>query len=293
MYRFLLLALLAGCAHVPTSHRGGGYDVAARSFRKDGVALAPVTFVADLPAPPLTPPGEPSAVQVQLEVGDPGPPPTVLDTADPQHAAFLRNDRVGNVRFAGGFVYVDGRGVDVRTRLIELGYDAEYRQQAEQWLKAVVDDALAKRRLPVARVPGMPLPGPDRLPSASPKQILGQDDANNPVTALRPQPLTLEQRQAWAAAAGGRTVLLVPMVRTFLTHNGGWFLGQTWGCRAGERVELLLVAYDLGTGEPIWWHAPFVQRFERTSTPSSAEIDAGLAEVRRDVEKQLRKRLLK
>jgi hypothetical protein len=292
MNRLFLLALLVGCAHVPPAHHGGGWDVAARSVRRDGIALAPVTFVADLPAPPLTPPGAPSAVQIQLEVGDPGPPPTILDTADPQHAAFLRNDRVGNVRFAGGFIYVDGRGVDVRARLVELGYDAEYRQQAEQWLKATVDDALARRKVRVARVPAGSLPGPDRLPSAPPKDRIGQDDANNPVTVLRPQPLSLEQRQAFAAASGGRTVLLVPMVRTFVSHNGGWFVGQTWGCKAGERLELLLVAYDLGTGEPIWWHAPFVQHFEKTSTPSSAEIDAGLAVARRDLERQLRKRLL-
>lgn len=280
----LLALLLAGCAHAPKPVHAPAWDDA--KARLDTLEVAPVVFVANLPAPPLPPLSGGDAVS-SLQEDDKGPPPTVLDPENPQHAAFLRNDYVGNVRFGGGVVRVGDVSLDARARLVELSQEEAWRAQAAKWLDGVLDTELG-----APEVGAFSVPGPEREKFRGVHPDDGHDNVNLPRTTLEPAPLTEAQR-AEAVAAGADGLVLVPMVRQYLTHNGGWFLGQQWGCMSGARLETLLVVYDVPTGQPVWWLATEATRRDGPASPSAAELDQALLTVEEETAEVLRKRLLR
>jgi hypothetical protein len=91
----------------------------------------------------------------------------------------------------------------------------------------------------------------------------------------------------WTGDAPGPFVL-VPYLRNYLFHNGGWFLGQEWGCTGGARVEVLFVLYDTRTGAAAWWMDATGRHIQPLQgQPSRAESDQYLRWSELQVEEQL------
>jgi hypothetical protein len=126
-----------------------------------------------------------------------------------------------------------------------------------------------------------------RLPTRGLHPDDGNDDINAPRTALAALPLGRCMHEVTPP-----DVLIVPVVRTYLTHNGGWFVGQAWGVPGGARVEAHLVFYD-GKSGAVLREASALGRvlLEGRSQPSAAELDAALLEAEMRVVKGLSRAL--
>jgi hypothetical protein len=74
---------------------------------------------------------------------------------------------------------------------------------------------------------------------------VGRDNQPLPRFALEPGGL--------ADPPEGTDVIVVPWVVRWYSHNGGWFLGQTYGTSAGARVRVFLVTHDASTGDALAW----------------------------------------
>ena len=292
--RALLLGLLAtvGCAARAPIVTSGRVDAElARSILADGVSIAPVVLMQDLPAPPVPPSPAMGQIEAGLREGEEHlPAPSVLDVTDPRDAAFLRNEFFGNIRFGGGFVRTGDVAPEVRARLIELGLDDRYAADGARWLADAVPRVLSAAAVPLgAPAPAVaPVPERRRFRGMHPED--GHDNLNLPRTDLVPTPLDDAAR---AATAGSRWVL-VPYLRAYYTHNGGWFLGQTFGCTAGARVEALVVLYDTVSGRPAW-SMPLVGRHiqPQKGQATTAELDQYLLWSEAVAEAQLARGWLK
>lgn len=279
-----MLLLIVACARPPV-YSVDGPGVSWSDLRRDGVGVAPVVLVRDLPAPPLPPAAAPRAVEEGLEIAH-LPPPTVLDPA--RDAAFLRNDYVGNVRFGGGFVRTGDVALEVRARLIEFGSEDTLAEVGRVWLAGAVAEALDARKLRVTRVE-LAAPPPTHVPVRGQHEDDGRDNLNLPRLRLRPAPLPEADRPATAPRW-----LLVPYLRAYYTHNGGWFLGHQWGTTGGARVEVLLALYDGTTGQPAWWMEATGRHIQgAVSQPSTSELDQYLLWSEDEVEESLRRGLFR
>lgn len=243
------------------------------------LAVTPVVRVADVPAPPLPALAPPTEIEAQLDDAN-LPAPTVLDpVAD---AAFLRNEFAGNVRFGGGFVRAGGVQLEVRGRLIEFTEQERYDAMGRAWLAETVGGLLDGA--PAAPAPSDP--ALDRVAVRGLHPDDGHDDVNLPRTSLVARDL------GHPLEAAGADYVLVPYLRSYYTHNGGWFLGQEYGCMAGARVEVLLAVYDADTGAVVWSLAALGRTISaRQGQPSRAEADQNLLWAEDEVEETLRKRL--
>ncbi len=270
------LIFLAGCAHIEARVERFGERV-----RPGAITVSPVVVVADLPGAPIgsvAPPGE-----IESMVGADGQaPPTVLDpVAD---AAFLRNDFVGNVRFGGGFIRTGAVALETRARIIEPQPSDALRTQGTAWLQSATTAALADRRIDIvdASAPPAGLTLTWR-PTRGEDPEDGHDDVNLPRTGLVPTAVD-------ASTLPG--TWLVPYLRAYYTHNGGWFLGQRWGCMAGARVDVELVLYV--EGKPIWWmEAAGRSLDEKVAQATTAELDQHLLNAEQQVERALEKGLFR
>lgn len=247
---------------------------------RGAVAVAPVVLVADVPAPPLPAIAPPTEIEAQLEDQGTLPAPTILDpVAD---AAFLRNELVGNVRFGGGFVRAGAVQLEVRARLIEFAEQERYEDLGRTWLAGALDELLDGA--PAAPAPADP--ALDRVPTRGLHPDDGHDNVNLPRTTLVARDL------GHPLEAAGADYVLVPYLRNYYTHNGGWFLGQEFGCMGGARVEVLLAVYDADTGAVVWSLAALGRTISaRQGQPSRAEADQNLLWAEDEVEETLRKRL--
>lgn len=263
---FLLFAL--GCAKLPPTSHGPAFTEFRDALAAEGVELLPTVLVEDQPAPPLPPLKPPTEIEARLRLGEEYlGTPTVLDPSVPQAAAFLRNDYIGAVRFGGGLIRTGETALEVRARLIEFSAQVELRQQGAAWLDETVRAVLAAGQVPVLAPAGGFLPPPvSRRPVRGFNQEDGHDNLNLPRVAIEPA-------VAEPAAVGPRWVV-VPYLRGYVMHNGGWFLGQEWGCPGGARVEALLVVYDRRSGQPAWWQAATGRHIqEMKSQPSRSQMD--------------------
>jgi hypothetical protein len=270
-----VIALLLACAHGRPDVHLAERSKALKAGIHAGLQVAPVVAVRNVPAPPL--PAPPPAGPVELELREREehlPAPTVLDVTDPLHSAFLRNELLGNVRFGGGFIRSGASALEVRARLIELGDMERLGGQGTAWLHEQVEALVA--RTPHRDAP--PIAGPlERRPKRGLDPEDGHDNVNLPRTELVPGSI----------AEAGPGWLLVPYLRAYLTHNGGWFVGQEYGCLGGARVEVLLVLYR--DGAPTWWQAATGRVVNHAhGQPSGAEMDQFLLEAEDQVERQLR-----
>lgn len=285
-----MLALLfaLACAKLPPTHHGPGFDQVLKSAAAEGIERAPAVVVADLPAPPLPPAREATQIEARLLAGQEHlGEPTALDPENPEHAAFLRNDYIGAVRFGGGLIRTGETALEVRARLIEFSAQAELRTQATAWLDTTARDLLTANRLPELR-PTAPVDAPTvgRVPVRGANELDGRDNLNLPRVSLEPMPI--------AASETGPRWLLVPYLRGYTMHNGGWFLGQEWGTPGGARIEVLIVVYDRRSGQPVWWQSATGRHVEEMKAqPSRAQMDQYLLWAEDSIEDQLARGFLK
>lgn len=290
--RAALLSLLLGVAacakHDPVVTSGPLDAEMIRAVRAEGVSIAPVVRMQDLRAPPLPVSAAVGQIEAGLLEGEAHlPPPSVLDPDNPRDAAFLRNEFFGNIRFGGGFVRTGDVALEVRARLIELGVDERYASDGSRWLADVIPSVLDATNVPVrAAAPGLsPVPERRRFRGLHPED--GHDNVNLPRTDLVPTELV-------PAESTGPRWVIVPYLRSYYTHNGGWFLGQAFGCTAGARVEALVVLYDTVSGRPAW-SMPLVGRYiqPQKGQASTAEMDQYLLWAEDKAEAQLSRGWLK
>lgn len=281
--KIALVLLLTACAgHRPprptVDATVSGAAPALRTLQADGVAVAPVVLVRDLPAPPLPPTVAPGRIEEQLvdpELGEPTP-------LDPERdAVFLRGDYVGNVRFGGGVLLAGDVGLQARARILEFGAEAEYGSLGAAWLADSVDRALDARGVPRDVTAAPPDLTVDRTPFRGLHEDDGRDNVNLPRMVLRPGRLA-------PMPDAPRPWVLVPYLRVYYTHNGGWFLGQQYGTMAGARVEAIVALYDARTGAPVWWMDALGRHLDAaTASPSTAQLDQYLLWAEDDVEAAL------
>lgn len=264
LWWIVVCGLSLGCAERARVSTTGGARPGADA------PWAPVVVVADLPTPPPVAPEAPGPVEQQLV--DDAAPATVLDPV--RDGAFLRNDFVGNIRFGGGIVRTGAVALETRARLIELQPLPTLRQQGVEWLTGVLTE-----RLGPATAAAWPTATLRHVSARGSDPDDGRDNLNLPRTTLVPEPVP--------DAPAGR--VLVPFLRSYYTHNGGWFLGQRWGCLAGARVDVLVVLYD--GGRPVWWTEAAGRSLGGAAQATPAELDQRLLDAEAQVRDALRARL--
>ena len=242
------------------------------------VGLAEVQLVRDLPAPAAAPPLE--SPRVPLDADN---PPTVLDPD--RDGPFLRNEYAGVVQFGGGFIREGDVALETRARHLTFSEQDAYAQLGGAWLADVVKHALEVRGVEVvpAQAPGVRVTRTSRRGSHPDD---GQDNVNLPRTELTPERLTFPE--------GAPDWVVVPLVRTYLAHNGGWFQGQTYGCMAGARVEALVVLYETRSGAPVWWMTATGRHLdERVAQATRAQLEDYVLAAEARAERALRRHLLR
>ncbi len=287
-----LILVVTACAKREPIVSSGKLDPdIARAVRAEGVSIAPVVRMQDLPAAPIAPSLAMGEIEARLREGEEHlATPSVLDVENPRDAAFLRNEFFGNIRFGGGFVRTGDVALEVRARLIEFGLDARYAADGTRWLSDALPRVLDAVDVPIgAPAPAVaPVPERQRFRGLHPED--GHDNVNLPRTELIPAALDSAQR----ATLGGSRWVIVPYLRSYYTHNGGWFLGQTFGCTAGARVEALVVLYDTVSGRPAW-SMPLLGRHiqAQKGQASTSELDQYLLWAEGTAEAQLERGWLK
>lgn len=269
---FVVILGLFGCVKKEPLASSGKLDAATlRAIRTEGVAVAPVVALQDLPAPPIAHGPSAGEIEQRLLTGEEHlAKPTVLDPNSPRDAAFLRNEYFGNIRFGGGFIRTGEVALDVRARIVELGFEDAWRADGMRWVEAMIPRVLDAADVRLGPVGPAVAPVPERVRHRGLHPEDGTDNVNLPRYELVPTALSEAER----AAAASWPWLLVPYLRLYYAHNGGWFLGQTSGCMAGARVEAFVVIYDTRTGRPVW-HATTVGRHiqPRVGQASSSELE--------------------
>lgn len=256
----MLLWLVLACGPKPTLLTEGEAP-SLSALRAAGVGLAPVQLVQDLPAPPLPTPPPPGVVEQGLQ-NESDAAPTVLDPV--RDAAFLRNEFIGNIRFGGGYIRTGDVALDARARFIEFNSQDTYRTQATRWLQGAVIALLDDRSIPFAPVEGAA--AAERVVRRGMHAEDGRDDLNVPRTDLVPGPLT--------PVDTAHRYVVVPYLRAYYSHNGGWFVGQEYGCMAGARIEVTLALVDTTSNRSVWWSAVTGRHLDlRVAQPSTAELD--------------------
>jgi hypothetical protein len=286
----LVLMMLIGCAKPPPTSYGPAYDELRSTLEKEGVVALKTTFVMDLEAPALPPPHVATEVEARLSIGDEhlGDPTVIDPSTNPVHAAFMRNDYIGAIRFGGGLVRMGETALEARARIIEFSIGEEMRTTGSGWLDETVADLTKRARVPLLVAGGADstVPTVDRKSIRGSNELDGRDNLNHPRVAI--SPLTM------APEANGSRWVLVPYLRNYYVHNGGWFLGQEWGCSGGARVEVMLVVYDRRSGQPAWWQVATATHIQSMKAqPSRAEMDQYLLWAEDEVEEQLQRGFLK
>ena len=166
---------------------------------------------------------------------------------------FEAGDTVGFTTHKGGFVHQAGAGGYVRSKEVIIEQHAEYQARVSRWTQDRVGRALSATKVnwrPFENAAALTVPKPLRNELLAVESPDGKDDVNMPyvefATAARwgsPSLASLVPPQGASEEA-----VLVPTVLYYYAHNGGWFLGQEWGCVAGARFRLLLALYRVRDG---------------------------------------------
>ncbi len=268
-----VLFLIACAARLPT------HGAVPRDLHQ--VGLADVQLVRDIPAPGAPP--RPTSAPMRAALDDGLAPPTVLDPdAD---GPFLRNDYTGVVQFGGGFVREGEVALETRARLLTFSEQDSYATLGRAWLGDTVARVLRAKDLHVVPLHVSPVPV-TRTPRRGSHPDDGEDNVNLPRVELTPGPI--------APSGEGPAWVVVPLLRTYLAHNGGWFLGQEHGCMAGARIEALVVLYDARSGAPVWWATATGRHLdERTAQATRAQLEDYLLAAEGQVARELGRRLLR
>ncbi|RMG17842.1 MAG: hypothetical protein D6729_08000 [Deltaproteobacteria bacterium] len=254
-----------------------------------GAACSPVgTWVRRGPAAP--------ALEETLAVA----PPLLLSELPGavEKDAFAEQMIVGHVHLSGGYVEIETeRGIQYRSKNVEVHSRARYTRQARQWLAGVVE-AIASERMGgqvrrLKRIDAAKLPAPKRIYARGSGPLDRRDDQNLPRYALRPRPLTEAARAQLKREVGSRWLLL-PILVYYYSHNGGWFIGQTLGTGAGARGRVFWVLYDLESGEPVHYGEVEARRIDRyVFSPNSTQVEDYLIAIEEGLDRALRGALLR
>lgn len=208
---------------------------------------------------------------------------------------FEDNLTVGHVQLSGGYIVSDTEmGMQYRSKEVEIRATDAYAEQARTWLDETVRAVLADEGIRTVRIAALSpsgLPPPRRTEVRGSGPLDRRDNQNLPRFELTPQPLDAQMREALPDLQGA-TLLLVPMVVYYYSHNGGWFVGQTYGCAGGARVRVLWTLYDPQTGALLHWgdiEARHVDEY--VSSPNSSQVDDYLIAVETELERQLGRHL--
>lgn len=231
-----LLLLASGCASAHTTWRGELFR-----GKPPVIAVAPARALADVPG-------------------------AVTDDA------FFEGLFIGNILFSGGYTVVqDHGGMQNVSTNIAFEREEAYRETALGVLDRCIADALDHhhaRWMPFADlgVDGTPAPRHDVIRGTVKGD--GKDDQHLPHFELHPSPAP------GIVAPEGADAVLVPWVVHYYTHNGGWFLGQTYGSGSGGRFRVLWALYDATTGQVLAWAEHEAQDLSHADfSPNSALIE--------------------
>jgi hypothetical protein len=183
---------------------------------------------------------------------------------------------VGDVVFSGGFEVeeIDG-AMQNRSTQVELGSQERYRADTLAWTRECLGGALGvEGRDFVWTDAPAEVPTPERRNLRGSSSSDGHDNQALPLFHLAPRSLPSP-----ITVPAGADVLLVPFVVHSYSHNGGWFLGQTYGSASGARLRWFVVAYD-ATGTPVG-HVDVEARTETPGlfSPNSSQVEDHRIEV--------------
>ena len=214
-----------------------------------------------------------------------------------RNAAFEAGYFVGHLHLAGGYVVIKtDRGMQHRSKTIEFSEQERYLKLASDWVEKSIHSALTWRRIEFVPVEALAmeavaLPKKRELRGSASSDL--RDNQNLPRFDLEPTPLD-ETMRAALPDLGGAPLLLVPYVTTYYSHNGGWFVGQTYGTGAGARIRLMWAIYDTTDGRVLRWgeiQARHLEPYE--NSPNSTQVDDYLMIIEEALTKELRRRLLR
>ncbi len=253
----LLFVLLPACASSHLSVREDG----GRGRLDRRLAVAPAVLLKDVPG----------AIEL-----------------DP----FTDGLHVGHLHMSGGYVVLEtDRGMQHRSKNVEPSAEEDYAAEALRWLDSAVAEVIASRRVEAAALPEIPpsaLEAPVRRIRRGSEAGDLRDNQNLPRFDLEPGRLHVSRLPPLPE---GTSMVLVPIVVHYYSHNGGWFLGQTYGTSGGARARVLWVIYDGETGLATRWGDVSARSLSGTMSPSRAEIEDCLIEAERRALRGLRRSL--
>lgn len=200
---------------------------------------------------------------------------------------------VGNVQHLGGVVLSDddSGALPSRSKEFRLSAAESYLSQGKAWLDQTLAGVLEARKVAFVRLPDVGaagVPAPTRTRRRGSDENDGSDNVNLPRFDLAPG--------GWSPdlSLGAVPAVLVSYLVVYYTHNGGWFIGQRWGCGAGARIRVFTVLYDATTGVALTWRdseARSIDKYE--ASPNQAELEDLLMAAESAVARDLLDNLLR
>ncbi len=250
---WLLLPVLSACA----GHTSLSFDGQKPDVRTSVIAVAEPVFLQDLQVP---------------DEGD----------------EIWAGSYVGNVLFSGGFHVVerDG-GLENVSLSVEQSQQERYRTQVQDVVSQCVFDGMGREgRDWVAADLDVQPPIPTRRNVRGTDKIDGRDNQPLPRFSLAAAPW-----EGGAPVPNGADALLVPYVIHYYAHNGGWFLGQTYGTSSGARSRVFWALYT-ADGAAIGWGDHQARTADHGNySPNSQQIQDFLIETEEGVCKTLNRKL--
>lgn len=208
---------------------------------------------------------------------------------------FTDSLHVGHLHLSGGYIVVETeRGMQHRSKDVEPSAEGSYAEDAAYWLDSAVSEIVASRSgieaRQIAAVPPEALEAPTRRNERGSASDDGTDNISLPRFELYPGELDIAKVPSLPDDVEH---ILVPIIVHYYSHNGGWFVGQTYGSGGGARVRVLWVAYDAETGRPVRWGEVSAREITRRMSPSRAEIEDYLIEIEKRGRRGLRRSLLR
>lgn len=188
---------------------------------------------------------------------------------------------VGHLHMAGGYVVLEtDRGMQHRSKHVEPSAEEEYAASAKTWLDSAVAEVLESRRFEALPLTEAIPPSAVEAPRRRIERGSGPDDLrdNQNLPRFELDPGSLDPSKLPAPPEGASKVL-VPIVVHYYSHNGGWFLGQTYGTGGGARLRVLWVIHDAESGRPMRWGEVSARALSGTMSPSRAEVEDCLIEA--------------
>ncbi|MBX7056624.1 MAG: hypothetical protein K1X75_01070 [Leptospirales bacterium] len=220
----LPVAFFAGCSSVDSL--SAIYLVRAGQASTEGLAIAPVQFIAD-----------------------------VLGERSPR-SQYQTNVYVGLIFFRGGYDRAPAaEGAYIRNKTTEFSLQQEIRDDASSQLAGKLTRLSGRGMLPLPPNQRLALENFRSSRNFEPSPNEGRENINLPRRVFSaPEELRPEIRGYWRRNAPQASSVLFPIILQYYAHNAGWFNGQELGCLAGARVSTKFVVYDLETGKIVLDH---------------------------------------